>query len=161
MGRFSQVLVVLTLAFAAYWVVMTGYFAERAINLQVREARNKSTAADMADVFQGALDRTRRQHRLVESMGFLARNSDWTNLRLTERTLEGLLEKTKPGVAAEQVLRGTDTVETLKQELGQLKGLSVNAMGSSRKAQVTVAFWVCLIGAIVTWAAAAVQRATR
>ncbi len=160
MGRLFPLFVVLTLALGGYWTVMSGYFAERAISLQVRQARGTGAASEMADKLQAALDRTAQQRKLVENIHFVARHPDWTNIDATERTLKELLAKAQPEAGMEGTLVQTDAVEELKQAIGEVGTLQVNALGSQQSA-VTVGFWVCLVASLVTWAGGVIARNAR
>jgi len=160
MTKLLPIFLLLTLVLGAYWVVMTGYFAERAVNLDIREAGGKSTVGDMVERLQSALDRTRKQHRLIESMGGLARNPDWSNMRLAQNSIQELLGQAKLGLTADDAAQVT-VVENMKGELGGVKAVSVSALSGSQQAGVVVGFWVFLVASLVSWAAGVIQRATR
>jgi len=161
MARLFPVFVVLTIILGVYWTIMSGFISERAVNLEVKDAARKVMAADIADLLNRALTRTRHQHRIIESMGPIARGPDWTKLNKTEEILKGLIAKTRPAVNTEATLDRPEGLDEIKKELAALEPLSLSALSDQQRTRVAVSFWIFFGASLVAWATGVLQRASR
>ncbi|UCH33950.1 MAG: hypothetical protein JSV65_15525 [Armatimonadota bacterium] len=149
MGRWFVLLVIIAGFTGAYWTVMSGWAAEKAVAVDIRGAARENDPQAILDRLEKAESRLDSQKQWVKRFDFIARDPDWSRVEDSRKILHELQAATSEVIAVSGGEIGAEGTERLRK---YLKGMQPLPAGVFREGQDTlwkVLFWISAVGIII------------
>ena len=143
MFKWFALFMILTLAVGYYWMVMSGTWADRQIDVLYQAALKEATVGDLVTRLQAIRERIDGQEMLVRNLAFVARNPDWSRLQKTRKEVNGFLATARAvgGETGDDIQ--SEGAQALRDQMGKkVKALTVETFLPQQRMFWSVLFWV-------------------
>jgi len=143
MFKWCALFAILAVAVGYYWMVMSGTWADRQVDVLLQAALKEATVGDLITRLEAMRERVDGQEALVKKLAFMARNPDWSRLKKTRQEVDGLLAAAKAvsGQTGDDIQ--SDGAQALHARmLKDVKALTVQTFLPQQRMFWSVIFWV-------------------
>lgn len=149
MGKLFVLLLIVAAFTGVYWMIMSGYAADRMIALDIRAAARENDAQSILDRLREAEQGINAERRWVGWFRFIARDPDWSQAQETRKLLHELQNEATDIVAVSGGEIAPEGGEQLRKYLRTMPALHVGAFREGQDTVWKVLFWVSAAGVVI------------
>jgi len=148
-GKLFVLLLIVAAFTGVYWMIMSGYAADRMIALDIRAAVRENDAQSILDRLGEAEEGINAERRWVGWFRPIARDPDWSQARESRKLLHELQKEATDVAAVSGGEIASEGAEQLRKYLRTMPSLHVGVFREGQETLWKVLFWVSAAGVVI------------